>query len=327
MNDLGVGLIGLGRHGIRYANHLLEGIPGLALVAVCRGDRAAGEEFARRHGVRFHAEWRDLVADPRVGAVAVVTPHDLHAEPAIATIVAGKALLVEKPLAASAREGDAIVRAAAARAGSGACVAVAQTLRYEPGVVAFRDALATDGGPLAVNILLRGEDRNRGDDGRWRRKDHDGGALLDAGVHFFDLAAFLGLGRVRRVFARTGRSLGYPVEDSFTAMLETDACPVTIDVTRIGGARSERIEALTPGGILQLDRFGDGLARIRGRARQPIAYARDVVTLPLFLADFRDAALGRAPVPVSLDDGLRALRIADVCRESARAGEWLAFES
>jgi len=327
MSQLGIGLIGLGRHGIRYANHLREGIAGLALAAVCRSDRAAGEGFAREHGVRFHAEWRELIADPAVGAVVVVTPHDVHAEPAIAAIAAGKPLLIEKPLAANALEGGAIARAAAARAGGGACITVAQTLRYELGVVAFRDALAADGGPRAINILLRGEDRNCGADGRWRPKDHDGGALLDAGVHFFDLAAFLGLGRVRRVFARVGHALGYPVEDSFTAMLDTDACAVTIDVTRIGGSRCEAIEALTPRGILHLDRLGAGLTRIRGRERESIAYARDVATLPTFLAAFRDAALGRAAAPVSLDDGLRALRIADICRESARTGAWIPFES
>ncbi|MFN0152266.1 MAG: Gfo/Idh/MocA family protein [bacterium] len=327
MNHLGVGLIGLGRHGIRYARHLLDGVPEMSLVAVCRGDRAAGESFAREHGVRFHADWRELVADAAVDAVAVVTPHDVHAEPSIAAISAGKALLIEKPLAANAREGDSIARAAAACAGRGACVAVAQTLRYELGVAAFRDALAADGGPRAIHILLRGEDRNLGPDGRWRQKDNDGGALLDAGVHFFDLAAFLGLGRVRRVFARVAHALGYPVEDSFTAILETDACPVTIDVSRIGGARYELIEALTPAGVLQLDRFGAGLTRIRGRDREPVAYARDVATLPIFLTAFRDAALGRAPAPVSLDDGLRALRIADTCRESARSGAWIDFES
>jgi predicted dehydrogenase len=299
-------------------------VPGLALAAVCRRDPAAGEAFAREHGVRFHAGFVQLVEDPAVDAVAVVTPHDVHLEPCLATLAAGKPLLVEKPLAGRLEEGEAIARAAAAA--PRARVAVAQTLRYEPGVIAFREALAAMGGPRAIHILLRGEDRNTGPDGRWRAKDHDGGALLDAGVHFFDLARFLGLGPVRRVFGRVAQALGYPVEDTFTALLETERCLVTIEVTRIGGSRCELIEALTPGGVLLLDRFGAGLTRIAGRERHAIPYPRDVATLPLFLAEFREAALGRAPAPVSLEDGLRALRIAEACRESARREEWLALE-
>jgi predicted dehydrogenase len=324
VKTLSIGLIGLGRHGMRYARHLLEGIDGLALAAVCRRDREQGQRFAREHGVRFHADYNALVADPGVDAVAVVTPHDLHAAPALAAIAAGKPLLVEKPLAGRAAEGEAIANAAAAR---GACVAVAQTLRYEAGVRAFRDALGTMGGPLSLHILLRGEDRNAGPDGRWRAQDNDGGALLDAGVHFFDLVRFLGLGRVRRLFARTDHALGYPVEDTFTALLEADACAVTIEVTRIGSSRCETIEALTPGGILALDRFGAGLTKIVGRERTTIDYPRDVATLPLFLAEFRDAALHGTPVPVTLADGLRALRIADACRASASRASWQIVEA
>ncbi len=325
MQTLSIGLVGLGRHGMRYARHLLDGIPGLALAAVSRRDVAAGEAFARETDVRFHADWRALVEDAAVDAVAVVTPHDLHTEPCLAVIAAGKALLVEKPLAGRLEDGEAIARAAAAARAP--FIAVAQTLRYEPGVRALRDALVSMGGPLAIHVLLRGEDRNVGPDGAWRPRGHDGGALLDAGVHFFDLVAFLGLGRVRRAFARVDRALGYPVEDSFTAILETDACPVTIDVTRIGGTRCELIEVLTPRGTLLLDRFGGGLTRIVGRERTDVAYARDVATLPHFLADFRDAALGRAPVPVTLDEGLRALRIAEACRDSARREAWVALET
>ena len=324
MKTLSIGLIGLGRHGVRYARHLLDGIDGLALAAVCRRDRTQGERFAREHGVRFHADYDALVADPGVDVIAVVTPHDLHAAPSLAAIAAGKPLLVEKPLATRAAEGEAIASAAAAR---DACVAVAQTLRYEAGVRAFRDALGAMGGPRALHILLRGEDRNAGPDGRWRAQDNDGGALLDAGIHFFDLVTFLGLGRVRRLFARTDHALGYPVEDTFTALLETDVCAVTIEVTRIGDSRCETIEALTPTGILVLDRFGSGLTQVVGRERREIPYNRDVATLPLFLAEFRDAALHRAPVPVTLAEGLRALRIAEECRVSASAVSWRPFET
>jgi predicted dehydrogenase len=322
MKTLSIGLVGLGRHGARYARHLREGIPGLALAAVCRRDRAAGEALAREAGARFHADARALAADPAVGAVIVVTPHDRHAEAAVAALALGKPVLVEKPLAGRLEDGEAIARAAG-RAPGAPVAMVAQTLRYEPGVRAFRDALADMGGPLALHVLLRGEDRNAGADGRWREDGNDGGALLDAGVHFFDLVTHLGLGRVARLWARTARHLGYPVEDAFTAVLETERCAVTVDVTRVGGSRWEMIEALTPSGVLVLDRFAETLTRIVGRERTPIPFERGVPTLPIALAAFRDAVLGRAPSPVPIADGLRALRVAEACRASARRGAWV----
>src|SRR5262245_20445605 len=158
MKTLSIGLIGLGRHGARYARHLHEGIPGLALGAVCRRDVAAGASFARDVGARFHADMPALVADPAVDAVVIATPVDRHVEAALAALALGKPVVVEKPLAATVGEGEAAVRAA--RAPGAPAAMVAQTLRYEAGIRAFRDAVASSGGALALHILLRGEDRN-----------------------------------------------------------------------------------------------------------------------------------------------------------------------
>jgi predicted dehydrogenase len=321
MKTLSIGLIGLGRHGVRYARHLREGIAGLALRAVCRRDAAAGESFAREAGARFHADMAALVADPAVDAVVIATPVDRHAEAVLAALALGKPVLVEKPLAATVAEGEAMLRAASAPGAPAAMVA--QTLRYEAGVRAFRDAVSSSGGALALHILLRGEDRNAAPSGGWRGDGNDGGAFLDAGVHFFDLVAHLGLGRVLRVWARDAHHLGYPVEDAFTAVLETRTCAVAIDVTRVGGSRWEVVEALTPSGIVVLDRFGETLTKISGRERTPLPIGGGAPTLPLVLADFRDAVLGRAPVPIPIEDGLRALRVAEACRASVRSGSWV----
>src|SRR3990172_2116440 len=141
------GLIGLGVHGSRYGTHLLGDVPGARLVAVCRRDREAGatwaaagggrgwgpvrgarlvavcrrdrkagETWAAAEGVRYHADYRDLLADPGVDAVAVVTTPNLHPEIVGAAVLSGKHVLVEKPLAV---DGAAAARIAGAVEGSG----------------------------------------------------------------------------------------------------------------------------------------------------------------------------------------------------------------
>src|SRR5205807_7051664 len=74
VGPIGIGLIGLGRHGMRYAQHLQEFAPDATLVAVSRRDAIQGADFAAERGVRFHHDYHALVADPAVDAIIVVTP-------------------------------------------------------------------------------------------------------------------------------------------------------------------------------------------------------------------------------------------------------------
>ena len=57
MTSRGIGLIGLGRHGQRYAHHLLHDVPGARLVAMSRRRRSEGERFAAEQGVRFFEDF------------------------------------------------------------------------------------------------------------------------------------------------------------------------------------------------------------------------------------------------------------------------------
>src|SRR6185295_17315486 len=74
---IGLGIIGLGKHGARYLAHVAD-VPGLRVAALCRRDRAAGEAEARARGCGFHAEPEALLADPTVDAVVLVVPPTLN---------------------------------------------------------------------------------------------------------------------------------------------------------------------------------------------------------------------------------------------------------
>ena len=107
MTPIGVGLIGLGRHGMRYAKHLLEEKPLSRLVAVCRRNAQEGMTFAKSNNLSFYKDFRGLIADPQVEAVLVVTAPSLTLPIAREAIHHQKPLLIEKPLAiheADARE-------------------------------------------------------------------------------------------------------------------------------------------------------------------------------------------------------------------------------
>ena len=106
---LGIGLLGTGLHGSRYASHLAKGeVEGMKLVACARRDRMLGEAKARELGCRFHGSIEELVHDRDVQAVLVVTPAGSHSEAVLAAVRAHKPVLVEKPLTHSLEEARAL---------------------------------------------------------------------------------------------------------------------------------------------------------------------------------------------------------------------------
>src|SRR5256885_613839 len=117
MSPLRYGVIGLGWFGEKHAE-LAAQLPGVELRAVCTRDNKRRVQIKKRLGVpRDYADYRDLLADPEIDAVSIVTHVDDHAAPAVAALRAGKHVLLEKPMARTVADCDRII-AAAAKSGS-----------------------------------------------------------------------------------------------------------------------------------------------------------------------------------------------------------------
>src|SRR5690606_21501879 len=68
------------------------------IAAACRSEAAAAQEFASRFGGTGYTHFEQVLADPNVEAVLIATPHETHAEIAVAAARAGKHALLEKPM-------------------------------------------------------------------------------------------------------------------------------------------------------------------------------------------------------------------------------------
>jgi len=107
------GVIGLGNWGQLYLHHL-GGLPSVEVRWVCDLDSALAETTAQRIGApHWTAEWTELMADPDLDAVCVVTPEAAHLAPVKAALAAGKHVLVEKPIASTRDEAEEMVAIAA----------------------------------------------------------------------------------------------------------------------------------------------------------------------------------------------------------------------
>jgi len=134
-----VGLVGFGYWGPKLARCMTEA-EGVTLAALC--DRSAERLAlaAERHpGVRLTEDWQRLIADPALDAIALATPAAVHAPMALAALRAGKHVLVEKPLARSSAEAEALVAEAARR---GRVLMVDHTFLFSPQVARIAALIA-----------------------------------------------------------------------------------------------------------------------------------------------------------------------------------------
>lgn len=107
-----VGLIGLGYWGPNVLRVLSE-MEDVAVTRICDLDHERLDKFCRRHPYAIPTtDFRMILDDPKIDAVAVATPVESHFELAHQSLDAGKHTFVEKPLAASVREADALIELA-----------------------------------------------------------------------------------------------------------------------------------------------------------------------------------------------------------------------
>jgi predicted dehydrogenase len=324
MSTIRFGLIGLGIHGQRYARHIMQDINGAELYAVCRQDPAQGEAFARTHNVRYYREYLDLLSDPQVDAVVVVTPPALHERICTTAVLAGKPVLVEKPLAHNTREGLNIVEAVAR---SGTVLMVSQTLRFNSVVRTLEHHLDELGPIHTISINQRLEPSER----EWSDNfaAAGGGVILHTGVHIFDLVRFFSGDEVRRVYCETDRIMYEELEDSFVATLRLRKSKIrcVVDAARYTEGRSGRIELVGERGQLVGDHVhGYGLL-IRGRQPVPLDVPAAVNTVEESLKAFVQTLLHDEEPPISAVDGLLTLEIAEACYHSASSGASVELES
>ena len=313
---VGVGLIGLGRHGSRYARHLLEGIPGCRLTAVSRRDAEAGQAFADRHGVAFLADWRDLVARPEVTAVLVVTPPALNREVCLTAAGAGKSLLIEKPFALTVADAEEMIRAARA---AGVSLMTAHTLRFTPVLQRLRERLPVIGALDYLSLAMRAERPPHG----WLGDPTQagGGVLIEIGIHLLDLIRFLTGEEAVEVSSDLARRHTSRVEDMALARFTlTSGCRCYVEVSRVSGGRVCRVEAVGRAGQLIADVDSGVLTRIEGRSVVETDSVPDRPTIVTVLKEFAQCLLTGTPVPVSGEDGRRAVVMAEACYRAAREG-------
>ncbi len=338
----GVGILGAGMISGLHAD-ALRNSQKADLVAVCDLATERAEKLAADYapGAKVYARLDDMLADPRVEVVDVVTPNHLHTEAVLAAAAAGKHVLCEKPPAMSLADTDRMIEAcrkAGRKFGIFVQCRVREPIRHIKRALEagrFGRLLHAD----AVMKWYRSTDYYQTDP--WRSDRRSGaGVTIQHAFHYIDLLAYL-MGPARAVQARMA-NLAHPgldLEDTLDALIHfrNDVLGTVTASTALWPGLDVRVEvygekgaAIMKGAALSLWQFhdeepGDEAIRRSGDAQQATA-ASDPTALPsaehqAVIDDCVDAIREDREVVIPCHSVRPTLEIALAMYKSARLGE------
>lgn len=294
------GVIGVGHLGRHHAR-ILAALDTVDLVAVADINAARAAEIASAHGTRPLTDYRDLFG--QVDAVSIAAPTELHHQIALPFLERGVAVLVEKPMARSLAEADALI--AAART-SGATLAVGQTERYNPAIAAVMP-LVTSPRFIEVHRL-----------GVFPERSLDIDVIFDLMIHDLDVIASMVGPDVTSVEA-VGVPVLTPKFDIANARLRfASGCIANLTASRISRDRVRKIRFFQPDSYISIDYAAqdvEGWRLVRRDGQRPsieggaLPVQKDE-PLRLELADFVGAAREKRAPLVTGEAGRAALELA-----------------
>lgn len=335
---MNLGLLGCGR--IAEIAHLpaLRGLSGIRVTAVAERDpqrRLAAARLAPDAAI--FSDWRELLDSGLAGAIIVALPNDLHAAAARVALETGHHVYIEKPMATSVAEGEALLDAGRA---ADRTAMTGFNYRFHPTILALRARIraGTIGELRSIRSVFS---IHEPDTPAWKRtRSTGGGALLDLGSHHIDLARYLFDREVEEVQCRI-QSLRSEDDTAFL-QLRLGGDLFMQSFFSFDSVEENAVQIYGWAGRLSADwnlsPYVDHLPSKleRGRTRRLWNAVRpllgrpplfDRFARPLYVRSFRAALThflecagsGRAAEP-GLEDGLRCLQVVEAAEAAGRSG-------
>src|SRR5687768_196705 len=317
-SDLKVALMGAGNLA-RWA-HLpsLSKIPNVSLHAVCSSSGARGNTYARRFGASyFCSDYRQILDDPEIDVVMVLSRNQHHFSQAFEALMAGKHVFVEKPMALTELQCRELYDAVVI---SGCQLTVGFNRRFAPFYKELKQSLTGRSGPAVINCRVS----SPGISGSyWMADPSIGGAILGEAVHFVDLMYWLLESEPVHVSAYclpTGKTDPIGENNLVANFRFADGSIATLNYSTIGSKRApgERVEVFAEGITSMVQDFKrfKSVSNIKRTRTTMWAYKGYEAQLRSF---FDSITRGESPA-VTVRDGARATL---VCLEMLRSAQTL----
>jgi predicted dehydrogenase len=320
---LGIGVIGAGAFAQGVLLPALQAAGGFDPIAIATASGVSARRIGDRYGFRVATASADeVLANPDVDVLFVLTRHDLHAPLVVRALEAGKHVFVEKPLALSRDELDAIAKA---HEGARGGVMVGFNRRFAPLVETLAAHFAQRRSPLVMTYRVNAGFLPRE---HWVHDPVEGGGrILGEACHFVDLLHHLAGAPPVRVHAECIAAEGrFRGDDNVIASLRfADGSIGAVIYTAAGDERmpKERLEVFGDGGVALLEDFRTLELSRGGRRQRERSPGQDkgfAEELRRFLAAVRSGG----PMPIPFESLLATSRATLGIVESLRSGESVA---
>ena len=228
-------MIGAGAFGRHHASKY-RGLEGVELTAIADANPEVRKGAFAMHGVAAVADWRDLLG--KVDLVSICTPAVTHSAIVRAFLNSGANVLVEKPIATSLEEADALIALAEE---TGKVLTVGHQERFvfaRTGLLDFPDA------PREVSCWRMGPWTGRGD---------DVSAVLDLMIHDIDLVHQLIPGAVADVEANSHTEMGRFADEVSATVAFNNGSVAHLETSRVAQTRRRGMRAVYADGAIEID--------------------------------------------------------------------------
>ena len=326
---LRIAVVGAGLMGSLHARAIAEA-ESAELAAVVDIEQRAGASLAERFRARYLPTIEDALGLDGIDAYVLALPDRMHRDAAVTLLLAGRPLLLEKPMAHNLEAARAI--AAAAELGN-ARLLIGQILRFDPRYATAAAAVA-DG---AIGELLHASAGRIGARSFGRRLHGQSSVLFYVGVHDVDAIQWISGKSITRVYARAVSKLmpseGLECEDAVLSLVEFDGGG--IGQLFCGWTRSDddpiaidgRLEVFGTLGRVEVDArdhgvqvFGAGALRYPDGLHWPVVNGRIQGDLTAEISHFARAVLDDSPFLISVGEAMRAVAVNDAILRSVASG-------
>ncbi len=312
-----LGLIGAGD----YAKSML--LPnfkesGAEFVGINTASGVSARSVGDQYGFRFCASNADeVINDKDVNLVVIATRPASHGDLARRALAAGKNVFVEKPLATTEEELDAILDTVQ----SGGALMVGFNRRFSPLARAARDFFANRQTPLSINYRVNA---GRFSPNHWVQDPREGGRIIGEVCHFIDFTHFLTGSLTRRVFAESVASQNSEMTDEdsvFITLRLADGSNASIAYLAEGdkALAKERIEIFGGGRSFVIDDFRSATAYENGKEKTTKLREQDKGQREEVRAVMSVLLEGK-PAPIALEDLVTTTRATFRIKDSLRTG-------
>ncbi|HYY58126.1 MAG TPA: bi-domain-containing oxidoreductase [Pyrinomonadaceae bacterium] len=336
LTQVGIGVLGAGNFANATLLPALKGIEHVKLIGIASASGLSAQSTAKRFKFDYCApDFEEILNDPNINTVAVLTRHHLHARQVIQALHSGKNVFVEKPLCLTEEElheiiaahREAISRAAFQKSGAPALM-VGFNRRFAPFILELKQHLRSVGEPLMLNYRV-----NAGyiPPEHWIQDPVEGGGrLLGEGCHFIDLVIDLAGSSPRRVTTHVLPDGGRYSQDNLSITLNFDNGSLATITYVANGNKSfskESLEVFGGGLSARLDDYRSLLIRTGSKKIERKARLRQDKGHRAEWQAFVSHLTGKGPEPVSFEAIVRSMKATLAAHHSVEMGEPVVLQS